>query len=131
MPSSPRSAARRTASRHPSPGGRQVKNAGRRAVGLAQENPLGLALAGAAVGFVAGLFAPSTRIENERLGSMADQVKSSATDAGHEAMQHGKDVASAAVQSAVDTAREEGQSHADELQDSLQQKVHQASPAAS
>jgi len=110
------------------PDGRQVKDAGRRAVGIAQENPLGLAIAGAAVGFVAGLFVPSTRVEDERLGPKADQVKSSAVEAGHEAVQHGKEVASAVVQSAADTARDEGQAHGGELQESLQQKVHEASP---
>jgi gas vesicle protein len=112
------------------PDGAQVKDAGRRAVGVAQENPLGLAIAGAAIGFVAGLFAPSTRLENERLGAKADEVKASAREAGQEAMQHGKDVATAAMQSAADTAREEGQSHAGELQDSLQQKVQQAAPTS-
>ena len=110
------------------PDGGQVKDAGRRAVGVVQENPLGLAIAGAAIGFVAGLFVPSTRVENERLGAAADGVKSSAMDAGQEALQHGKDVATATLQSAADTAREEGQSHAGELQESLQQKVHEASP---
>lgn len=110
------------------PDGRQVKQAGRRVVGLAQENPLGLVIAGAAVGFVAGLFVPSTRVEDDHLGAKADQLKSTAIDAGHEAMQHGKDVATAALQSAADTARDEGRTHADELQESLQQKVHDASP---
>jgi gas vesicle protein len=113
------------------PDGRQVKDAGRRVVGVAQENPIGLAIAGAAVGFVAGLFVPATRAENDRLGAKADQLKASARDAGQEALQHGKDVATATVQSAAETAREESQTHAGELQDSLQQKVHEASPASS
>jgi gas vesicle protein len=112
------------------PDGAQVKNTGRRVAGVAQENPLGLAIAGAAIGFVAGLFVPATRVENERLGATADQVKSSAVEAGQEALQHGKDVATAAAQSAADTVREEGQTHADELQESLQQKVHEASPTS-
>src|SRR5918997_7094709 len=38
----------------------QVKAKGRQAVGIAQENPLGLAIGGVAVGFVAGLLIPST-----------------------------------------------------------------------
>src|SRR5947209_18029111 len=50
----------------------------------AERNPLGLAVAGVAVGFVAGLFAPGTRMENEKLGPASDQLKSSATEAGQE-----------------------------------------------
>ena len=38
---------------------------------VAEENPLGLAIGGAAVGFVAGLLLPSTRLEDERLGAIA------------------------------------------------------------
>jgi gas vesicle protein len=110
------------------PDGSQLKHAGRRAVGVAEENPLGLAIAGAAIGFVVGLFVPATRVENEKLGAKADQVRTSAIEAGQEALQHGKEVATAAVQSAADTAREEGQSHGEELQESLQQKVHEATP---
>src|SRR4029434_9000646 len=53
----------------------QVKQQAKRAVGLAQENPLGLAVGAAALGFLAGLAVPSTRVEDERLGPVADQVK--------------------------------------------------------
>lgn len=113
------------------PDGAQVKSGGRRVIGLAQSNPLGLTIAGAAVGFVAGIFAPTTRVENEHLGPMADQVKETAADAGHEALEHGKQVAKAAAQSAADTAREQGREHGEELQSSLQEKVHDVSPSRS
>ncbi|MDX6487170.1 MAG: hypothetical protein QOF43_2323 [Gaiellaceae bacterium] len=113
------------------PDGQQVKAAARRTRGIAEQNPLGLAIAGAAVGFVAGLFAPSTRAENERLGPLADQVKSSAAEAGQEAVQHGKEVAKAAAQSAADTAKEQGREHGEELQSSLHQKVQEAAPSQS
>jgi gas vesicle protein len=107
----------------------QIKAGGRRVVGVAESNPLGLALAGAAIGFVAGIFTPSTKTEDERLGPMADQIKEGAAEAGHEAIEHGKEVTKAAAQSAADTAREQGREHGEELQSSLQQKVHEASPA--
>jgi Protein of unknown function (DUF3618) len=45
------------------------------AVGIAQENPIGLALGSIAVGFLAGMLAPSTRVEDEKLGDVSDQVK--------------------------------------------------------
>jgi gas vesicle protein len=96
----------------------------------AERNPLGLTLAGAAVGFVAGLFAPSTRVENEKLGPMSDQVKSQAADAGQEAFEHGKQVATSAAQSAVETAKEEGRHHGEELSSSLQEKARETTPSS-
>lgn len=113
------------------PDGAQVKSGGRRVVGVAQSNPLGLTIAGAAVGFVAGLLAPTTRVENEHLGAIADQVKETAAEAGHEALEHGKQVAKAAAQSAASTAREQGREHSEELQNSLQEKVQDVSPSRS
>jgi gas vesicle protein len=111
------------------PDGEQIKATGRRAVGIAESNPLGLTIAGAALGFVAGIFTPSTKTENEKLGPMADQVKQGAAEAGQEAIAHGKEVAKAAAQSAADTAREQGREHGEELQSSLQQKVQDVAPA--
>ena len=52
----------------------QMKQGARQAVGVAQENPLGLALGSVAVGFLAGMLVPSTRIEDERIGPVADRV---------------------------------------------------------
>jgi hypothetical protein len=75
--------------------------------------------------------ATSTRVENKHLGAVADQVKETAADAGHEALEHGKQVAKAAAQSAADTAREQGREHSEELQTSLQEKVHDVSPSRS
>jgi ElaB/YqjD/DUF883 family membrane-anchored ribosome-binding protein len=81
------------------------------AVGIAKENPLGLAIGATAVGFVAGLLIPSTRIENERIGPVADQVKEQARETGQEALERGKHVAEQAAQ----TAKEEGQRQAQEM----------------
>jgi gas vesicle protein len=89
------------------PDGQQVK----RAAGVAQENPLGLAIGGIAVGFLAGMLAPSSRVEDEKIGPMADQVKDQIKETGQEAMERGKDVA----QQAAETAKEAGQQHAQEM----------------
>ena len=91
------------------PSGAQVKQTARRAVGLAQENPLGLAIGAAAVGFLAGLVVPSTRVEDERLGPVADQVRQQARETGQEALARGRQVAQQAASSATDAAREHGQ----------------------
>jgi gas vesicle protein len=91
----------------------------------AEQNPLGLAIAGAAAGFLAGLLAPSTRVEDERLGPMADEVKATAADAGREAVERGKDVARESGQAAMETAKERGREESQELSASLQDKAHE------
>jgi len=102
------------------PDGRQVK----RAAGIAQENPLGLALGGVAVGVIAGLLLPTSRVEDEKIGPMADQVKDQIKETGEEAMERGKDVA----QQAAETAKEAGQQHAEELKGSAQERAETVSP---
>jgi len=91
------------------PGGVQVERQARRAAGLAQENPLGLAIGAAAIGFLAGLAMPSTRVEDERLGPVADEVKDKVRETGQEALQRGKEVAREAASSTAEAAREHGQ----------------------
>jgi Protein of unknown function (DUF3618) len=93
-----------------------VKQGARQAVGVAQENPIGLALGGIALGFLAGMVVPSTRVENERVGPIADDVKDRVKETGQEAIDRGRQVAQEAAQSAVDTAREQGQQQAEEMQ---------------
>lgn len=97
------------------PDGRQVKHGARRAAGMAQENPLGLAVGAVAVGFVAGMMVPSTRIEDERIGPMADQLKEKARETGQEAVERGKDVAQQAAESARETAQEAGRQQTEEM----------------
>jgi len=70
----------------------------------AERNPLGLAVGAAAVGFVAGLVLPSTRVENERMGEISDRVVEAAKETAGEAVERGKQVA----QDAVGTAKESG-----------------------
>jgi gas vesicle protein len=112
--------------RDAAPSGDQVKRTARRAAGLAQENPLGLAIGAAAVGFLAGLLVPSTRVEDERLGPVADQVKDTARETGQEALARGKQVAQEAVSSATQTAKQAGQQHGQDLADSTKQRAQEA-----
>jgi gas vesicle protein len=96
----------------------EVKEGAKRAVGVAQENPLGLAIGAAAVGFVAGMLIPSTSMEDEKVGPLADQVKEQAKETGQEALERGKQVAGEAAESAKTTVQESGQQHAEELRES-------------
>jgi hypothetical protein len=95
----------------------------REVISVAQSNPVGLVLGAAAVGFLIGLAAPTTRTEDEKLGPISDQIKEQASDVGQEALEHGKQVAQAAAETAVQTAKEQGKEHADELSSSLQEKA--------
>jgi gas vesicle protein len=106
-----------------------VKHAARKGAGIAQENPLGLAIGSIAVGFLAGMLIPSTRVEDEKLGPVADQVKEQALETGHEALEHGKQVAQEvaataqehvqqAAQDVKGTAQQSAQEHAGQVKDS-------------
>jgi hypothetical protein len=108
------------------PNGGEVKQSASRAIGLAQENPLGLAIGAAAIGFLAGLAMPSTRVEDERLGPVADQVKDKVKETGQEALERGKQVAQEATQSAVQTAKEHGQDLAQSAKQNAQEAGSQA-----
>ncbi len=116
------------------PGGDDVRRAGRQAVGVAQENPLGLAIGAAAAGFLVGMLIPSTRVEDERLGPVADSVKEQAQQTAQEALEHGKQVAHETAQAATESARQAGdqiketaqqtaQAHAEELKQSAQESA--------
>jgi hypothetical protein len=99
--------------------------------GLAKENPLGLAVGAIALGFLAGLVVPSTRVENERLGPVADQVKDKVKETGQEALDRGKQVAQEVASSAVETAKERTQEHGQELADSAKQSAQDVRDEAS
>ena len=91
------------------PDGHQVKEGAQQAVGIAQENPLGLAIGGIAAGFLAGMMLPSTKVEDEKVGPIADQVKETAAETGHEALERGREVASQVAEQAVEGAKEVGE----------------------
>ena len=93
------------------PSSGDVKHGAHQAVGMAKENPLGLAIGATALGFVAGLLIPSTKVEDERIGPMADQVKDQAKEIGQEAVERGKHVA----EQAAETVKDEGQKQAQEM----------------
>ena len=99
----------------------QVAQAARKSAGIVKENPLGLAIGSVAAGFLLGMALPTSRIEDERLGPMSDQVKDQAREVGGEAVEHGKEFA----QAAAETAKETGQEHASDLQRSLRESARE------
>ena len=115
-----------------------IKGTARKGASVAQQNPLGLALGSVALGFLAGMSVPSTRVEDERLGPVADQVKDKVKETSQEALDRGKqvaqDVADTATQSAQEaaqkvkeTAKQSGQEQSQELASSAQDKAQEVS----
>jgi len=111
-----------------------VKQAARKSAGVAQENPLGLAIGSIAIGFLAGMLIPSTQVENEKLGPVADQVKDQAQATASEALEHGKQVAQEVASTAQesvqqvtqdvkDTAQQAAQEHGEQVKENAQQTV--------
>ena len=112
------------------PGRGEVRQTTRRAAGIARENPLGLAIGAAAVGFLAGLAVPSTRVEDEKLGPVADQVKDRVKETGQEALDRGRQVAREAASAATDTARQSAQDHGEQLAGSAKESAQEAASEA-
>jgi ElaB/YqjD/DUF883 family membrane-anchored ribosome-binding protein len=109
----------------------QIAQQARRAKGLAQENPLGLAIGSIAVGFIAGLLVPATRFEDEKLGEASDQVIERAKQTGQEALEHGKQVAQETAQSAQETFKDSAQQHGQQVQQTAQENAQQAAGSVS
>ena len=96
-----------------------IKHQSQRVASTAQSNPVGMAVGAAAAGFLVGMLVPSTRVEDERVGVIADQMKEKVSDVGHEALERGREVAQEVKDSAVETVRERGGEEAKELATSL------------
>jgi ElaB/YqjD/DUF883 family membrane-anchored ribosome-binding protein len=108
------------------PDGQQVKEGAQQAVGVAQENPLGLAIGGIAAGFLAGMLLPSTKIEDERVGPIADQLKETAAETGQEALERGREVAGQVAEQAVEGAKEQAEGLKDSAKESAEEVKEQA-----
>jgi ElaB/YqjD/DUF883 family membrane-anchored ribosome-binding protein len=123
------------------PDASDVRDGAKQVVGVAEENPLGLALGGVAAGFLLGMLLPSTRIEDEKVGPVADDVKELAKETGQEALERGKDVAQDAAQAAgesaqdavqnvKETVQESGREQAEELRDSGEQQAQRVTTSS-
>src|SRR5215207_7252112 len=106
-----------------------VRDGAQQAVGIAQENPLGLMIEGVAVGFLVGLAMPKTQIEDERLGPITDDVKEMAKDTGQEALERGKQVAQDTASAATEAAKESGQQQAEGMRDTVKESVAESVPS--
>jgi hypothetical protein len=110
-----------------------IANAGGALAGTAERSPLGVAVAGVGVGLLVGLMLPSTSVEDERMGPLADEVKDRARETGQEAIEHGKELAQEALDRGTDAAHEvarsvaeDGREHAREVADSAKEQAREA-----
>lgn len=91
----------------------------RRAVGIAAENPIGLAIGGVALGFLAGLILPVTDLERRKLGPIRDSVMDKAQTVIGDAVEHGKAVVGETLAAAKDSAQNHGTQVLDHAQETL------------
>jgi gas vesicle protein len=116
--------------RDAAPDAQQVSGQARQAVGVAQQNPLGVAFGSIAAGFLLGMLLPATRLEDERMGAAADHVKDLAVDVGQDAMEHGKEIAQEAIDHSTEVAKQaagsvqaSAEGHVAELRDTAMEHV--------
>jgi hypothetical protein len=72
---------------------------------------------------LAGLAAPSTRVEDEKLGRVSDQVMDKVKETGQEALDRGKQVAQEVASSAADTAKQSTQERGQDLAQGAKQNT--------
>jgi ElaB/YqjD/DUF883 family membrane-anchored ribosome-binding protein len=68
------------------------------------DNPIGMLIAGAAVGFLIGLAMPVTRFESERIGPLAQDMKDKARAARNEVVRRGGEVIKETISATKDAA---------------------------
>ena len=100
-----------------------IRNGAQRVSSTAKQNPLGMAVGAAAAGFLVGMLMPRTRMEDERLGEVSDDLKSRAGEAGHEALERGKNVLGEAAQQAKETVVERGKEESQDLASNLRDRA--------
>lgn len=93
----------------------------KRTAGLAQENPWGFALGAVAVGFLAGTLMRPTRLEREKVGPVADQIKEKVYETGQEAFERGKEV----VESLPQAAEEAKQSVSERVAETAKEQAQE------
>lgn len=115
------------------PGESDTPEAGRlesaRTTGLRflRDNPLGLVLVGLAVGTIAGVLAPVTSLEREKIGPIRDEVVDRAKRAADDVVQHGRGVLEETLSAASDSAAKHGQALAEEIQQEIRSGTSVAS----
>ena len=91
-------------------------NRGERGLRLLRDNPLGLILVGLAVGIIAGVLAPVTSLEREKIAPLRDEVVERAKRAADDVVEHGRGVFEETLSAASASASKHGQALAEDIQ---------------
>jgi ElaB/YqjD/DUF883 family membrane-anchored ribosome-binding protein len=102
-----------------------VAGSAKRTVGAAQENPIGLAIAALAIGFLTGSLLPVSETERRRFGPMRDKIVGGAQATGSELLEAGKAVVAETAQTAAATALNSAKTHGQDVVDAAQARVHE------
>lgn len=94
-----------------------LKKGARRTAGIAQENPLGLAIGSMAMGFLAGMLMPSTSVEREKVAPVAEQVRDKIRETGQEALDRAGKVVEQVPKAAEDARQTVAQRVAESAQE--------------
>jgi ElaB/YqjD/DUF883 family membrane-anchored ribosome-binding protein len=98
--------------------------------GTARDNPLGVVLGGAAVGVLAGLLLPRTKVEDEKVGPLADRVRDEVVSTGREALQRGKSVARQAGEAAKDAATDAAEKQGEAIKQTAGRRAKKVADSA-
>jgi ElaB/YqjD/DUF883 family membrane-anchored ribosome-binding protein len=98
--------------------------------GAAKDNPLGVVLGGVAVGVLAGLLLPRTKLEDEKVGPIADRVRDEVVSSGREALERGKSVAKQAGEAARDAATDAADKQGEALKATTSSRAKKVSASA-
>jgi hypothetical protein len=83
----------------------QAKSGVGQVAATARANPVPFALGALALGAAVGVLLPSTRVEDERLGAAAGELRERGAELGHDAIERGREAAGALSEEiAPDTA---------------------------
>lgn len=105
-----------------------VKDAGHSAGnggGAGAVKPLAIALGSAAAGFLVGALLPETDMERQKMGDVAGEVVSAASETAHEAVERGKDVLGEAAQVTRERVAEEGRQVTEHASERMGSAVNQ------
>jgi ElaB/YqjD/DUF883 family membrane-anchored ribosome-binding protein len=98
--------------------------------GTAQDNPLGVVLGGVAVGVLAGLLLPRTKVEDEKVGPIADRVRDEVVSTGREALERGKSVARQAGEAAKDAATDAAEKQGEAIKETAGRRAKKVANSA-
>jgi len=112
---------------------RAIRSGARQAQGslwhVVDDYPLAAGLMGLALGAAIGAAIPSTRYEDEWIGSVGDEIRHRGDRYGREALDRGEDVARAAYEAGSEAAREEAGRHGREMREEAEAEADRAAKA--